>query len=83
MSPEQIRSNKVDLRSDLYSLGLTFYEMVTGCRSVQGDTAHEQMTTQLTDTPPEPTLINQAVPSMVSAVIMRAMPSHSTRAFCS
>jgi serine/threonine protein kinase len=43
MSPEQVPADPVDARSDLYSLGLTLYEMVTGRRAIQGETAHSLM----------------------------------------
>jgi serine/threonine protein kinase len=43
MAPEQLRSNAMDERSDLYSLGVTFYEMLSGRLPVEGRTAYELM----------------------------------------
>ena len=45
---------EVDARSDLYSLGLTFYEMVTGRRAIQAETEHALMIAQMNTLPPEP-----------------------------
>jgi serine/threonine protein kinase len=73
MSPEQVRADVVDARSDLYSLGLTLYEMVTGCRAIQGDTAHSLMNAQLWVMPAEPWAVNPSVPRWISAAIMRAL----------
>ena len=73
MSPEQIRSGRVDSRSDLYSLGVLFYEMVTGRRPVQGDTEHSLMEAQLHDVPPDPATVDPRVPQALSAAIMRAL----------
>jgi serine/threonine protein kinase len=81
MSPEQIRSAPVDARSDIYSLGLTFYEMVTGRRAVEADTEHALMNAQLADTPPAPAVINPFVPPAISAVIMRAIAKAPERRF--
>jgi eukaryotic-like serine/threonine-protein kinase len=74
MSPEQIRADAtVDARSDLYSLGLVLYEMVTGFRAIQGDTAHSLMNAQLWAMPADPTAVNPSVPRWLSAAIMRAL----------
>lgn len=81
MSPEQIRSGVVDLRSDIYSLGLTFYEMVTGRRAIQADTEHALMNAQLDEMPPEPAACNPLVPPAISAAIMRALAKHPERRF--
>ncbi len=73
MSPEQVRADPVDARSDLYSFGLTLYEMVTGRRAIQADTEHALMNAQLSTVPPEPGAVNPLVPAAVSAAIMRAL----------
>ena len=81
MSPEQIRSGQADARSDIYSLGLTFYEMVTGRRAIIADTELALMNAQLEVLPPEPLTINPAIPSPVSTAIMRAVAKDPARRF--
>ena len=73
MSPEQVRTGEADARSDIYSLGLTFYEMVTGRRPIYGDSELALMNAQLSLMPPEPAAVNPMVPQFVSAAIMRAL----------
>jgi serine/threonine protein kinase len=81
MSPEQVRGDVVDARSDVYSVGLTFYEMVTGCRAMQGDTAHSLMNAQLWVMPAEPVHVNPSVPRWISAAIMRALAKQPDQRF--
>jgi serine/threonine protein kinase len=54
MSPEQVRGETVDARSDIFSLGVVLYEMVSGRAAFARDTAVETMTAILNEDPPEP-----------------------------
>ncbi len=87
MAPEQIRSNAVDERSDLYSLGVTFYEMLTGRLPVEGRTLYELMEAHRDTTPVPPAQLVPGLAVEISDVIMRSLaktPSeryHSAQAF--
>jgi len=52
MSPEQVRGERVDHRSDIFSFGAVLYEMVSGRRAFQADTAIETLNAILKDDPP-------------------------------
>ena len=56
MSPEQVRGQAVDHRSDIFSFGSVLYEMVSGVRAFTGDTAADTMSAILGRIPPELTL---------------------------
>jgi serine/threonine protein kinase len=81
MSPEQIRAGSIDGRSDLYSYGLTLWEMVTGRRAVHAETEHGIMTAQLEIVPPEPSRVNPLVPAALSAAIMCALRKQPEQRF--
>ncbi|HJZ13037.1 MAG TPA: serine/threonine-protein kinase, partial [Acidobacteriota bacterium] len=51
MSPEQIQGKRLDHRSDIFSLGIIFYEMITGRRPFHGDTSAELISSIMRDTP--------------------------------
>ena len=53
MSPEQVKGDAADPRSDIFSFGVLLYEMLSGRRAFGGDTAAEVMTAILKDDPPE------------------------------
>jgi serine/threonine-protein kinase len=59
MSPEQLSGDKLDGRSDIYSLALVFFRMLTGSLPFQADSAQETMIKRLTD---EPMKLNEAMP---------------------
>jgi eukaryotic-like serine/threonine-protein kinase len=70
MSPEQARGNKIDHRTDIYSLGLVFYEMVTGQTAFKG--GYEAVVqAQIFQTPTPPRQQNLDVPQRVNDLIMR------------
>jgi serine/threonine-protein kinase len=81
MSPEQIRSQPPDARSDIYSLGATFYEMVTGQPAIKGDSEYSLMNAQLNHTPAAPADMAATIPRAVSDAIMRAMEKDPARRF--
>jgi serine/threonine-protein kinase len=62
MSPEQLSGDKLDGRSDIYSLGLVLYRMLTGTLPFEADSAQEVMIKRLTD---EPMPLEQARPDLV------------------
>jgi len=73
LSPEQTgRMNRmVDYRSDFYSLGITFYEMLLGFLPFQTTDTMELVHCHLAKTPPAPHTVNQQVPKPVSDVVMK------------
>ena len=73
MSPEQVQGAPVDHRSDLYSLGITFYEMVTGQKPITGDTSWAVMNAHLTQTPRSPASVSPNVNAALSLAILKAI----------
>src|SRR5579872_5660723 len=72
-SPEQARGYPGNERSDLYSLGIILYEMVTGTPPFRGDTPTAVLAQQLHVTPTAPVLLNPNIPPALTMVIMTAL----------
>jgi serine/threonine-protein kinase len=73
MSPEQVKAGAPDARSDLYSLGITFYEMVTGQCPIRGNSEYEIMAGHLAIMPPSPADLNPSLPAPLAAIILRSI----------
>jgi beta-lactam-binding protein with PASTA domain len=73
LSPEQARGAPVDPRSDLYSLGIVLFEMLTGKVPFTGDTPVEIAMKHLSQVPEPPSKHRSQVPHELDAVVMRAL----------
>ena len=79
MSPEQIRGQNVDGRSDLFSLGVVLYECLTGKRPFSGDEVLAVMAQVLTHDPAPPRQLNPQVPEAVSRLVMQLLAKDPAR----
>ena len=73
MSPEQLRGDPIDSRSNLFSLGAIFYEMMTECKAFQGEEADQVRQQILGSTPPPPHQINKKINPALSEVILKSL----------
>ncbi len=73
MSPEQIRGEDLDARSDLYSTGVTLYEAVTGKRPFDGTSEYSVMAAHLQQTPVPPIQVDPRVPRRLNELILTAI----------
>jgi serine/threonine protein kinase len=88
MPPEQVRGEAADARSDLYSFGISLYELLTGKLPFQADSQYSLMTAQLNQQPPPPISLRSDVPPALNEIILMAMAKEpgnrfqSADAFC-
>ncbi len=73
MSPEQIRGEHADRRTDIYSLGVTLFEMLSGRPPFQADSAMTLMMMHINDPVPDLKKLNPDVPDDLAAVINKAL----------
>jgi len=69
MSPEQGAGKKVDQRTDIYSLGIVFYEMLTGKVPFRAETALKVIQMHMSQTPESPKILNPEIPGSLAAVV--------------
>jgi formylglycine-generating enzyme required for sulfatase activity len=73
MSPEQIRGQACDARSDLYSLGVVFFELLTGKHPFDHETVTAIQMAHLTEPPPSPLSLEPGLPEVCGQLIEKLM----------
>ena len=73
LAPERIRGKQDDPRSDLYSVGVTLFEMLTGRLPFAGDSDFDLLTAQVRVQPPRPSEIGVRLPPEVESLLMTAL----------
>lgn len=73
MSPEQVMGKLIDQRSDIFSLGVMLYEMLTGKAPFVGENVNAIMYQTLNGVPPPPCTVNSEVPDMLNFIVAKAL----------
>jgi len=81
MSPEQAEGKSVDARTDIYAIGLIFYEMLTGSPAFGGDTAAAIAMKQVTEAPNSPRDLVPSIPKHVEALILKCLEKNPSKRF--
>src|SRR5208283_3647700 len=81
MSAEQVQGNELDGRSDLYSVGVSLYELVTGSRPFQGKSDYAIMVAQLQEVPTAPIQLMPDLPKALNDIIMISLEKDPAKRF--
>jgi len=81
MSPEQIRGEDLDHRTDVYGLGIVAYQLLSGQRLFAGDAVATVLHKTLNVAPPPPSSVNAALSRSVDAVVLRALAKDRRRRY--
>ena len=81
MSPEQIRGEKATQQSDIYSLGVTLYELIAGRPPLKGGTTYELMMAHLNVTPTPLAQLRPDIPARLSDIIAEALEKEPAKRF--
>ena len=81
MSPEQITAGPIDGRSDLFSLGVVLYTLLTGQRPFSGETMHH-VTRKIVEAPaPIPSIVDDSVPAAFNPIVVKCLDKDPDRRF--
>ncbi len=81
MSPEQLAGKKIDGQSDLFSLGVTVYQLACGALPFQGDTMTQLMFKIANEPPRDITSVNPAIPDCLVAILNKALAKEAAQRF--
>ncbi len=81
MSPEQVRGEPADARSDIFELGTILYEMLFGQRAFRRDTSAETMTAILKEDPPELSLTGKTISPALERIVRRCLEKKPLQRF--
>ena len=83
MSPEQITGQSIDARSDIYSVGITLYELVTGQRPFNANSDYELMAMHVKEAPTPPMSLQPWIPPQLNHIILTAIAKDPNERFSS
>ena len=81
MSPEQVRGERADARSDVFALGCVFYELLTYRKPFDADSMHSVLFKVMQEEPPPVHELTPGVPSVLAQVVERAMAKDASQRF--